>query len=84
MDKDLILVRQLGCQWIGIENRAPSCGSKDLVDGTCYCAEHWVLMRQKGTALAKRKKDVNRANAIWDWESDFNAVLTELDADGLL
>ena len=80
--KDLAMVRALGCQRLG--EGTHYCGSKDLVPGTVYCKEHWPTMFQKGTALRKRKKDIRRANAIWDWESDFNAAVQELEAEGLI
>jgi hypothetical protein len=39
-------------------------------------------MYQKGTALRKRKKDIKRAAAIWDLESEFNAAVEELINEG--
>ena len=83
-EKDLVLVRALGCQWLGTNPSGSYCGSKELVPGQCYCTEHWPQMYQKGTSLRKRKKDIKRANAIWDWESEFNAAVTELEAEGLI
>lgn len=84
VDKDLVIVRALGCQWIGPQKEVRYCGSRDLVEGTCYCKDHWPKMRQPNTALAKRKKDIRRANAIWDWESEFNAAVQELESEGLI
>ena len=83
-EKDLVMVRALGCQWLGTNPSGVYCGSKDLVVGQCYCKDHWPLMFQKGTALRNRKKDIRRANAIWDWESDFNAAVQELEAEGVI
>jgi len=85
---DLALVRAQGCQWIGDQDpRATQlsyCSSKDLVEGQCYCQEHWPLMHKAGTALRKRKKDLRKANAYWDWESDFNDAVRELTEEGVL
>jgi hypothetical protein len=41
-------------------------------------------MYQKGTALRKRKKDIRRAEAFWDLESEFNAAVEEIVASGEL
>jgi hypothetical protein len=35
-------------------------------------------MYQKGSALRKRKKDIRRAEALWDLENEFNAAVEEL------
>ena len=83
-EKDLVLVRALGCQWLGTNPQGVYCASKDLVPGQCYCRDHWPRMYQKGTALRRRHKDISRANAFWDWESDFNAVVQELEAEGVI
>ena len=39
-------------------------------------------MYQKGTALRKRKKDIERAEAVWDIASMFNDVVAELESEG--
>jgi len=82
-DRDLILVRALGCQWLG-DKTSNYCGSRDLVDGAVYCKEHHPQMYQKGTALRKRKKDIRIANQVWDWENTFNEVVAELEEEGVL
>jgi hypothetical protein len=41
-------------------------------------------MHKAGTALRKRKKDLRKANAYWDWESDFNDAVRELTEEGVL
>lgn len=80
--RDLALVRATGCQWLGASTLY--CSSKDLVDMTCYCTEHWPLMHRKGTALRKRKKDIRVANSVWDLESLFNEAVEELTEEGVL
>jgi hypothetical protein len=37
---------------------------------------------QKGTARAKRHKDIRVAAAVWDLESEFNAAVEELVLEG--
>lgn len=88
-DRDLVIVRSLGCQWIGSDQdpRAAQityCGNKDLVDSTCYCTEHNPLMRRAGTALRKRAKDKRKAIQQWDLESLFNEAVEELVNEGVL
>jgi hypothetical protein len=46
-----------------------------------YCAEHSAKMGQRGTALRKRHKDIQRANSIWDLESVFNEIVLELELE---
>ena len=81
-DRDLVLVRALGCQWLG--PNPTECGSKDLVDGAVYCKEHHPLMYQKGTALRKRHKDKRKAIQQWDLESLFNEAVEELVNEGAI
>jgi hypothetical protein len=80
MDRDYVLLKRYGCSYIGQGPHA--CGSLELVEGKLYCAEHYALMYQKGTALRKRLKDTRKANAIRDIISDFNAAVEELEAEG--
>jgi len=80
--KDLAIVRSLGCQYLGQSDHC--CGSRDLVDNTVYCKEHWPGMFQKGTALRKRKKDKRVAEQVWDLQSLFNEAVRELEAEGLI
>ena len=47
-----------------------------------YCDLHVDIVYQKGTALGRRKKDAQRARAVWDVESEFNAALEELELEG--
>lgn len=68
------------CQWIG---EGEGCSHK-AVEGRSYCEEHLWRVYQKGTNLGKRKKDQRRAEAVWDIESEFNAAVQELEAEGFL
>jgi hypothetical protein len=66
------------CVWIG---DGEGC-TKEAVKGRQYCEEHLWLVYQKGSANGKRKKDIQRANNIWDIESAFNEAVEELIAEG--
>lgn len=66
------------CQWIG---EGEGC-SHTALEGQSYCAEHYARIYQKGTARAKRKKDIRVANTVWDLESEFNAAVQELIEEG--
>jgi hypothetical protein len=47
-----------------------------------YCEDHIWLIYQKGTNLHRRHKDIRVANAVWDWESEFNSAVQELVEEG--
>jgi len=47
-----------------------------------YCEDHIWLIYQKGTNLRRRHKDIRVANAVWDWESEFNSAVQELVEEG--
>ena len=87
---DRAFIVACGCTYLGPEYDAhkwlgpsPYC-AKPVVDGYSYCTEHVEQMYQKGTALRKRKKDIKRAEALWDIESMFHEVVAELEAEGEL
>ena len=67
------------CQYLGASTTA--CGHPTL-PGKSYCAEHYAVVYQAGTARAKRKKDIRVANTVWDIESEFNAAVEELEQEG--
>jgi hypothetical protein len=67
------------CTYLG-DSTTP-CGHPTL-PGKSYCAEHYALVYQAGTARAKRKKDIRVANTVWDIESEFNAAVQELIDEG--
>jgi hypothetical protein len=52
------------------------------IEGRSYCEQHYALVYQRGTARARRKKDLRRAHAIWDLQSAFNDAVAELEAEG--
>ena len=52
-----------------------------VVLGRSYCADHLWLVYKEGTAQ-HRKKDKRTAAAVWDLESEFNAAVEELAAEG--
>ena len=68
----------MSCKWIG---EGESC-SKEAIPGRSYCEEHLFKVYQKGTANGKRKKDIQRANAIWDIENAMNEAVQELIEEG--
>ena len=65
------------CQWIG---NGEGC-THDALEGKSYCAQHYALVYQTGTAV-RRKKDARRAAAVWDLESELNAAVQELIDEG--
>lgn len=65
------------CQWIG---DGEGC-THDAVHGSSYCAEHYAVVYQTGTAV-RRKKDARRAAAVWDIESAMNEAVEELIEEG--
>ena len=86
---DGLALKQYGCTYLGPDydsrthkGPSPYCGSKDLVEGTLYCAEHYERMYVKGSALRKRTRDQRKANALRQLMSDFNAAVEELEAEG--
>ena len=75
------------CQWIGPEQEGPSykytCACKPI-EGRSYCEEHQWQVYQKGTHLARRKKDTRIADSVHLWESLFNEAVEELENEGVL
>jgi hypothetical protein len=72
------------CSWIGNSpTMRPQC-CQPVVTGRSYCEQHLWQVYQKGSALGKRKKDIKRAEAIWDIESELNAAVEELIEEGVL
>jgi len=69
------------CQYIGPHGHTPTC-TQAALQGRNYCAEHLAVVYQKGTARAKRHKDIRVAAAVWDLESEFNAAVEELVLEG--
>jgi len=69
------------CQYIGTEQGysrlRPTCTHSALA-GRSYCAEHYHVIYQKGTAQGRRKKDQRRAHSLREIVSDFNDVYSEL------
>ena len=70
------------CQWIGNSpTMKPICLCR-TVEGRSYCEDHLWLVYQEGTAMRKRKKDIRRAEAYWNLESEFNDIVAELVEEG--
>lgn len=68
------------CQYLG-HNLKPMC-CKSAIKGRSYCEDHLFDIYQKGTARARRKKDERIAAAVWDIQSEFEAAVAELVAEG--
>jgi hypothetical protein len=69
------------CQYMGNSHMVGSC-TKDAVGGKSYCTDHLHIVYQKGTARAKRHKEVRVVNNIRMWESLFNEAVEQLEAEG--
>jgi hypothetical protein len=65
------------CTWIG---KGEGCGKSRQMRS--YCADHVWRVYQQGTHLNRRKKDIKTANQVHIWESLFNEVVEELEAEG--
>lgn len=66
------------CAYIG---QGQGCDGLAAADSS-YCAEHYSLIYQVGTARRRRRRDIRRADAVWDIQSAFNEVVAELEAEG--
>ena len=76
------------CTYLGAEydartsriSPAPYCGCP--TNGfSSYCEDHYPVVYKVGSGLRKRHADIRRANAVWDLESEFNAIVMELGAE---
>jgi hypothetical protein len=82
-----LIERAAQCQYIGqaatghSTRLQPTCCSPS-VKGRSYCEDHLWEVYQKGSATARRKKDLRVAAAVWDTESEFNAAVEELVSEG--
>lgn len=79
-DVDYARLKHKGCSYLGSAPHA--CASPSLVPGTLYCELHYAVVYQKGTAYRKRVKDLQRAAALRQVVSDFNAAVEELELEG--
>ena len=68
------------CTWIGEGERC----SEPTVPNRSYCEHHVWRVYQKGTNLAKRRKDLRTANSVRMWENLFNEAVEELIDEGVL
>jgi hypothetical protein len=62
---------------------APYCGCAST-EHSSYCAEHYAIVYQAGTAHRKRHKDIRRAESVHTLESLFHEAVAELEAEGEL
>ena len=82
-----LIERASTCQYIGQDATGhstrlePTC-CMPSVKGRSYCEEHLWTVYQKGSATARRKKDLRVAASVWDIESEFNAAVEELVSEG--
>ena len=89
--QDRILLRKEGCCYLGPDydprkdrsgKPAPYCGRMDLQGDSLYCAEHYPLMYQKGTAVRKRPKKAKKQVVFEDLLQMIVDVHDELEAAG--
>ena len=82
-----LIERASTCQYIGpaateqSTRLHPTC-TPPSVAGRSYCEQHLWLVYQKGSATARRKKDLRVAASVWDIESEFNSAVEELVSEG--
>jgi hypothetical protein len=67
------------CTYLG--NSTTPCGHPAL-EGKSYCAEHYAVVYQKGTARAKRHKEVRTVDRVRLVEQLMNEAVAELEAEG--
>ena len=68
------------CEWIG----DGECCTNPSIPNKSYCEHHAWIVYNKGTALGKRKRDIKRANAVFNIVSELDAAIAELEAEGKL
>ena len=67
-----------GCTYLG--DRLQACGAL-CVAGKSYCEPHLWRVYQKGTAV-HRRKDTQRAQAVWDLEAAMHEAVEQLLEEG--
>lgn len=67
------------CTYMG--SAVTACGCASLA-GKNYCAEHYYTVYQKGTARAKRKKEIRTVDKVRLVESLMNEAIEQLEAEG--
>lgn len=67
------------CTYLG--TALTPCGCSTLA-GKNYCAEHYYAVYQKGTARAKRHKEIQTVNKVRMVEELMNEAIAELEAEG--
>ena len=68
-----------GCQYLGTANHV--CGGV-TVPGRSYCEEHMAIVYQKGTARARRRKEIRTVDKVRLVEQLMNEAVAELEAEG--
>ena len=71
---------ELGCTYLG--DALTPCGCMPTVLGKSYCAEHVFLVYKKGTARAKRKKELTTVDKVRIVEELMHEAIAELEAEG--
>jgi hypothetical protein len=71
---------ELGCTYLG--DALTPCGCTPTVLGKSYCAEHVFLVYKKGTARAKRKKELTTVDKVRIVEELMHEAIAELEAEG--
>ena len=80
-------LEQVECQWFGPDSEyprlRPTC-CQPTVPGRSYCEEHLWRVYQQGTALRRRRRDIETAEAVHHWVSLINEAVAELEDEGVL
>jgi hypothetical protein len=67
------------CTYLG--SALVPCGCSTLA-GKNYCAEHYAVVYQKGTARARRHKEIRTVDKVRIIEDLMNSAIAELEAEG--
>ena len=67
------------CTYLGSAETACGCAS---MPGKNYCEQHYWTVYQKGTARARRKKEIRTVDKVRMVESLMNEAIEQLEAEG--
>jgi hypothetical protein len=67
------------CTYLGTALEPCGCAS---LEGKNYCATHYPLVYQAGTARARRKKELRTVDKVRIVETLMNEAIAELEAEG--
>jgi len=71
------------CMYMGEGQQSlEGCCGLPSIEHKSYCSEHVWTVYQQGSNLARRHKDIRRAEAYWNLESEFHQAVEELIEEG--